>query len=225
MGVGHAAVALGASKAAPRLNVGWLVFAAFLADFLLGVFAWLGLEQARPADDFASRHYFLFTFSYSHGLVPLAIWGALFGLLVSRFYARDRWRVFIVAAAVVASHFPLDGLVHVAGLPILGEESPKLGLGLWKHMPAELALETLMAGAGVMVYLRVPGANTTFWSRWGIPAFMALLAGLTWTELLITRPPTVSQMVPNWIIAPVVFAAIVYVLDRKRARGLAKEGT
>jgi hypothetical protein len=45
-GVGHAAIALGAARAVPRVNAGWLVFAAFLADFLLGIFAIMGFEQA-----------------------------------------------------------------------------------------------------------------------------------------------------------------------------------
>jgi hypothetical protein len=50
MGVGHVAWALGASKAAPRINVGWLVLAALLSDFLLGVFAAVGLEHATVPD-------------------------------------------------------------------------------------------------------------------------------------------------------------------------------
>ena len=74
MGIGHAAVALGASRAEPRINVGLLIFAALLADFLLGIFAALGLEQAHVPPDYASRHYLTFTFPYSHGLVSLLIW-------------------------------------------------------------------------------------------------------------------------------------------------------
>lgn len=220
MGVGHAAVALGAAEAAPRVNAGWLVLAAMLADFLLGVFAWMGLEQARAPTDFASRHYLLFTFPYSHGLVPLALSGALLGLLVSWGRGKDRSRVFLVVTAVVVSHFVLDGIVHVAGLPILGENSPKLGLGLWNHMPLELSIETLMAAAGTAIYLRAAGPSASAWSRWGMPVYIALLAGLTWTQLLMTRPPTMAQLVPNWIIAPVVFAAIPYALDRKRVRAI-----
>jgi hypothetical protein len=217
MGVGHAAVALGAAKAAPRLNVGWLVFAAFLADFLLGIFAAMGLEQAHVPPDYASRHYLTFTFPYSHGLVPLMAWGVIFGLLISRLQRTDRQRVFIVVAAVVLSHFLLDGLVHVAGLPVAGENSAKFGLGLWKHMPLELSLETLMTAVAVAMYLKLAGAAAGKASRWGIPIFMALLCALTWTQLLITTPPQPAQLIPTWIVAPVVFAAIPYVLDRKRA--------
>lgn len=42
--------------------MGLLIFGAFLADFLLGVFALFGLEQAHVPSDFASRHYLTFTF-------------------------------------------------------------------------------------------------------------------------------------------------------------------
>ena len=216
MGVGHAAVALGAAKAAPRLNAGWLVFAAFLADFLLGVFAMLGVEQAHVPADYASRHYLTFTFPYSHGLVPLLLWGALLGFLVSRTQRPDRRRIFLLVAAVVLSHFLLDGLVHVAGLPVAGENSPKLGLGLWRHMPLELTLETLMAIAGVVIYLGVAGPGASAWSRWGIPVYMAFVCALTWTQLWMTKPPDPAQLVPSWIGGTLLFGVAAYVLDRKR---------
>jgi hypothetical protein len=219
MGVGHAAVALGAAKAAPRMNVGWLIFAAFLADFLLGIFALLGLEQAHVPADYASRHYLMFTFPYSHGLVPLLLWGGLAGFILSRLQAQDRARVFLVIGALVVSHFLLDGLVHVAGLPLAGENSPKLGLGLWQHMPLELTLETLMAAAGVVIYWRMAGHSPL--SRWGVAVFIALLTALTWTQLFAATPPTPAQLIPSWIIAPLVFAAIPWGFDRRR---LAAEG-
>jgi hypothetical protein len=221
MGVGHAALALGAAKAAPRLNVGWLVFAAFLADFLLGIFAAMGLERAHVPPDYASRHYLTFTFPYSHGLVPLIVWGAIFGFLISRLQRTDRTRIAIVAAFVVLSHFLLDGLVHVAGLPLLGENSPKFGLALWNHMPLELSLETLMTLVGLVIYLRTVGAAAPAVSRWGIPIFMALLAALTWTQLFATTPPQPAQLIPSWIVVPLVLSAIPYALDRKRIAALA----
>ncbi len=225
MGVGHAALALGAAKAAPRVNVGWLVFGSLLADFLLGIFALMGLEQAHVPADYASRHYLTFTFPYSHGLVPLLLWGALFGLLVSRIQRLERRRVFLVVAAVVLSHFILDGLVHVAGLPVAWEDSPKFGLGLWNYMPLELTLETLMAVAGVVLYLKTAGGAASAWSRWGIPIFMALLTALTWTQLSITKPPDPAQLLSSWIAGPLLFGTVVYALDRKRALAQATQAT
>lgn len=214
MGIGHAAVALGASRTEPRLNVGLLIFAAFLADFLLGIFAALGLEQAHVPPDFATRHYLTFTFPYSHGLVSLLLWGVLLGGVLCWLDRRSRKTAFLVILALVLSHFVLDALVHVPELPLLGENSPKLGLALWNHMPLELSLETLMAIAGIAIYWRLVGGSKL--SRWSIAIFMLLLTALTWTQLFITRPPIPAQLIPNWIVAPLVFAAIPYLLDRKR---------
>src|SRR5690348_15166961 len=113
MGIGHAAVALGASRAVPRVNAGILIFAAFLADFLLGIFGALGMERAHVPPDYATRHYLTFTFPYSHGLMALISWGVLFGAIFCWVDRQDRGRAFWIMAALVFSHFVLDGLVHV----------------------------------------------------------------------------------------------------------------
>jgi len=214
MGIGHAAVALGASRAAPRVNAGILIFAAFLADFLLGIFGALGMERAHVPPDYATQHYLTFTFPYSHGLVALVVWGLLFGAICCWVDRTDRVRAFWVMAALVFSHFILDGLVHVPELPLLGQNSPKVGLALWNHMPLELTLETLMALAGLVIYWTLK--STTKVSRWGMAVFVVLLTGLTWTQLFSTTAPTNSQLVSTWIIAPIVFSAIPYALDRNR---------
>ena len=220
MGVGHVAVALGALRAAPRVNVGWLIFAAFLSDFLLGILAWLGVEHFTPPENYASRHYLLFTFPYSHGLLPLLLWAAIFGGLVAAAYRFDRWRIWLVVAALVLSHFVLDGIVHVAGLPLAGESSPKFGLGLWKHMPMELLLETLMALAGIAIYWRIAGAGKSAVSRYGMAIFILLVCAMTWTQLVLTVPPPRQQLIFSLIVMPLLFAAIAYALDRRRVRGV-----
>ena len=222
LGVGHAAVALGAARLIPRLNVGWLVFAATLADFLLGVFAALRLEQAHVPADFATRHYLTFTFPYSHGLVPLLIWGTILGWLVSRLEGPDRSRAFVVVGALVVSHYLLDGLVHVAGLPILGESSPKLGLGLWENLPLELAMETAMTAACVVLYLQFIGSRAPAIARYGVTVLMVLLTAATWSPLATSVPPTEAQLIPSWIGMPVLFSALVYAFDRKRVQQLCR---
>ena len=216
MGIGHAAVALGAARAAPRVKVGLLIiFAAFLADFLLGVFAFFGLEQAHVPTDFASRHYLTFTFPYSHGLLFLLLWGILLGSLLCWLDRPHRVRAFLVIAALVLSHFALDGLVHVPELPLAGPNSFQVGLGLWNHMPLELSLETVLAIAGLGVYWKLAGNSTV--RRFGIALFVLLLTALTWTQLWAVTPPTPSQLIPSWIVAPLMFSVIPYAFDRKRA--------
>lgn len=218
MGVGHVALALGAAKATPRLNAGWLVFAAVLSDFLLGIFALLGMEHATVPPDYATRHYLLFTFPYSHGLLALVLWAAIAGLLISTLQSSARVKVFWIVAAMVLSHFVLDGIVHVAGLPLAGESSPKLGLALWNHLPLELSIETGMAVVGVAIYLTLAGAGASALSRYGIPIFMILMTALTWGQLSDVEPPKASELTVVWIVAPLIISAIVYALDRKRVR-------
>lgn len=221
MGIGHVAVALGAARAAPRLNVGWLVFAALLADFLLGIFASFGLEHATVPVDYASKHYLLFDFPYSHGLLALLLWAAIFGFLASRPFGLEGRRIGMVVGLAVLSHFLLDGLVHVAGLPLIGEGSPKLGLGLWEHMPVELGLETVMALAGIAVYWKLAGSSSV--SRYGMTIFVVLFTGMTWTQLALTTPPQAKQLNVSWVVVPLVLSAIAYGLDRKRVRGVLVE--
>lgn len=218
MGVGHVAVALGASRAAPRVNVGWLVFAALLSDFLLGIFATLGLEHSSVPENYASRHYLLFTFPYSHGLLPLLLWAALFGLLVTAVYRFDGARIWTVVALAVLSHFLLDGIVHVAGLPLWGENSPKFGLGLWNHMPLELVVESLMSLAGLAIYWKVSGSKSSALSRYGMVVFVLIVAAMTWTQLLLIVPPQPQQLKISWIVVPLVLSAIAFGLDRGRLR-------
>jgi membrane-bound metal-dependent hydrolase YbcI (DUF457 family) len=214
MGIGHAAVALGLSRAEPRINVGLLIFAAFLADFLLGIFAAFGLERAHVPPDFATRHYLTFTFPYSHGMVSLLLWGILLGGLLCWLDRRDRRRAFIIIAALVFSHFILDALVHAPELPLLGQNSPKVGLALWNHLPLELTLETLMAIAGVAIYWKLQGGSRV--TRGAMAIFTLLLTALTWTQLFATQAPSPSQLVPTWIIAPLVFSLIPFAIDWKR---------
>jgi hypothetical protein len=217
MGVGHVAVAIGAAKAAPRVNAGWLVFAALLADFLLGIFAYLGLEHATVPADFASKHYFLFTFPYSHGLLPLVLWGVLLGLLISWPHASTRGRVFMVIAALVVSHFVLDALVHVAGLPLAGENSPKIGLGLYRNLPLELALETVMTLVGAAVFWKVASRSAV--SRYGVILVTLIVLALSWTQLGLVIPPPPRAMIADWIAFPLILSALVYALDWKRVHG------
>ena len=118
---------------------------------------------------------------------PRFLWAAIFGFLASRPFGLDGRRIWMVIGLVGLSHFLLDGVVHVAGLPLIGEGSPKLGLGLWKNMPVELGIETVMALAGIAVYWRLAGNFSV--SRYGMTIFVALVTARNWTQLLLTTPP------------------------------------
>ena len=42
----------------------------------------------------------------------------------------------------------------VADLPLAGNDSPKLGLGLWRHLGPTVAVELLLLAAGAALYVR-----------------------------------------------------------------------
>src|SRR5215472_16379951 len=113
MGIGHVAVGLGLKFTDRRINVGWLIFAALLPDFLLGWFALAGLESYAAPRDYAAVHYLLFTFPWSHGLLADLAWATIAGVVAWGIARRPT--VAIIVAVAVLSHFLLDGIVHVKG--------------------------------------------------------------------------------------------------------------
>lgn len=219
MGIGHFAVGLSLKQADRSLNAGVLVFAAFLSDFLLGIFVPLGLEDYQVPADFATRHILSFTFPYSHGLAACVFWAGCAGLLVLWLRRADlagRAIAGLVVAAAVFSHFFLDALVHPPQLPILGEGSRHVGLGLWNHLPFELSLEAVMILAAVVLYYRNTRARSAL-GRYGMATYTALIAILMiGGQASGTAPPARNVLIASWLILVPVFAAIAFWLDRER---------
>jgi hypothetical protein len=222
VGIGHFAVGLALKKAEPRVNLGALIFAAYLSDFLFGLFVWFGLETYHVPGDLAAKHYLTFTFPYSHGLAASLFWSALAGSL---FYAgipasapAIRKRAAVVVVIAVFSHFILDALVHVAGLPVLGYDSYKIGLGLWEHLELELLLEVAMVVIGLMVYLKSTKEKNQI-GRFGMIALLSLLTPLMVVgQLTMTRVPSQNALIASWILTPLILASIAFWLDRQRIR-------
>ncbi|MBZ5724013.1 MAG: hypothetical protein LAP87_03375 [Acidobacteriia bacterium] len=216
MGIGHVAVALSLKPADRRVNAGLLIFAAFFADFLLGWCVLAGWESYQVAADYAHRHYLLFTFPWSHGLVPLLVWSAALALLCRAFLRGSRAALLVAVAA--ASHFVLDALVHVRGLPLAGPGSFALGLGLWRNLPLELGIEAAMTVAALALYLRATRDHSRG-RRAAMVVYVVLLAFLMISgQAAATDPPRRAELLSSWIAAPVLLSAIAAWLDR-RPRG------
>ena len=91
----------------------------------------------------------------SHSLVGMTIWAVIGAAVYYSWPTRDtsrHWQAAALVGFAIFSHFPLDLVVHVPDLPLWGQDSAKLGLGLWNNPTATLLLELGALTAGVAVY-------------------------------------------------------------------------
>lgn len=164
---GHYRAAFLAKTAAPRTPLWLLALAVQLVDVLWAGFVLFGVERLRLDPSLPSNPLVLEYMPYTHSLVGTLLWAGIAGFLVRRWLgsAAAAWAV----AAAVASHWPLDVIVHRPDITLWGAE-PKLGLGIWKPAAA-LVLELGLLIGAALVCLR-SGAIPA--SRVGVVVLAAL---------------------------------------------------
>ena len=120
---------------------------------------------------------------YSHSLAGALVWSAAAGLLAVGF-GRQQAAPWIALA--VFSHFVLDVPMHTPDMPILGDSSPKIGLGLWRHRDLALAAELIALGIGIWIWRQAPTLKP--WPRTRTIAFVTLLILLTLATPFLPPP-------------------------------------
>jgi len=218
MFAGHVGAALVLGRVERRVNVGVLVFAALWLDVVLWAFVLCGWERASIPADYASTHQVEFVFPYSHGLFAAVAWSALAGtaMLASRADSApsSRRRAALLVAVAVASHWLLDALVHVPEMPLLGSDSMKVGLGLWRNMPLALALEGLVLAAGLWLFLA--GRKLSKVRTVCLLLLSALLLALTVVGMTVAPPPpSVAAMAVSSLVIAVGVSVLVGWLARR----------
>ena len=215
MYIGHFGVAFAAKRLAPRTSLATLFAAAEFLDLLWPVLLLTGVEHVRivpgitkvsPLDYY---HY-----PISHSLLLVCVWAVLFaaGYWIVCRYWRGAW----VMSALVLSHWVLDAIVHRPDLPLSPGYLPMVGFGLWNHRVASIALELILFGVGLLIYLR----TTVAFDRIGNGSLLGLVTFLlvTWmANIFGPHPPSVRA------IAIVGVTAILFVpwgawIDHHRSR-------
>ena len=190
MFIGHFAAALAAKPLAPRASLGTLTFAAQWLDLLWPTLLLLGIERVRIEPGATASNPLVFEFyPWSHSLALVLFWAGV--LAAVHFAARREFRSALVIAALVASHWLLDALVHVPDLPLAPGPSLRLGAGLWNHPAAALVLEFTLLAIGVAFYVRSTAARDRI-GRWGLIAFVTLLALIQVGNAVGEPPPNVA---------------------------------
>ena len=212
MFIGHFALGFAAKRVAPRASLVVLFGAAQLADLLWPVLLAVGLEQVRidPGNTAFTPLDFV-SYPYSHSLLTLVIWGALFAWV---FRAPTRPRGALLLAALVVSHWLLDFVTHRPDMPLY-PGSAKFGLDLWASVPATVAIEAVMFIAGVWVYASCTRARDRV-GRWGFVGLTALFAVAYVANLASPPPPSVNALIVTDIIGAILTMVLTWWVDRHR---------
>lgn len=220
MFLGHYGAAFVLKRIEPKISLGTLFVATQLADLLWGAFLLLGWEHVRILpDDNPLLTLQFYDYPISHSLVGALGWGLAAAALYYSWPTRDttrHWQASAIVGAAVASHWLLDVIVHVPDLPLVGSDSPKLGLGLWRHPGLSVALELLILGAGVAVYLRSRSRRHPVRAV-RLAIVLLLLVGAYAASLLGPPPPSVTAIGVSDIAFMLLMGALAAWADRAAA--------
>jgi hypothetical protein len=203
MFLGHYGVAFAAKRVVPSTCLGWLLAATAALDLIWPLFLLLGLEHVRiaPGDTTVTPLDF-YDYPLTHSLVA-ALGSSVLVAAVYYGVRRDR-RGGVVIGALVLSHWVLDAIAHRPDLPLY-PGGPLIGLGLWNSLPATLAVEALVFGAGILAYSRatIPRDRIGKYALWSFVAFFSLIyVG----NVFGPPPPNVKAIgwlgLAQWLIVP-----------------------
>ena len=217
MFAGHIGAALAIGRAERRVNLGAFVFATLLLDLVLWLFVLLGWESVTIPANFSRSHQPEFVFPWSHGLLAAIAWSSLAGTGTFLWFAQRgsaNMRAAVCVAMAVFSHWPLDALVHAPELPIAGEGSTKVGLGVWQSMPIALTVEALIALAGLWLF--VAGAHLARGRKLWLGVLTLVTLGFTIAGMTVApAPPSVATMASSSLLTIVAVCALAGWLGKR----------
>src|SRR5258708_29051951 len=154
MFIGHNAVGFASKRLTPRVSLGWLMAAPILPDLLWPIFLLTGIEHVRIHPGDTRRPPFdFYDYPWTRSLAMSLAWSVAFALL---YYAISRYgRGALILGLGVLSNWVFDFFVHRPDLP-LWPGGPKVGLGLWNHPMAEMAIEGGLFAVGILLYRDTP---------------------------------------------------------------------
>ena len=203
MFVGHLAVALGARRAAPNANLGWLMAGVSALDLIWPIFMITGVEHATITPGATAFTPIVFdSYPWSHSLVMSVVWGVVLAAIAKAAGVKVSPGLLV---ALVISHWVLDFVTHAPDLPLWPGNSPRYGLTLWNSIPATIAIEGAMWIAGIATYMRSVGQSgrRPGWPFWSFVALCTVM----WITGPYSPPPPSEKLLGwfgliGWIIIP-----------------------
>ena len=193
MFIGHYSASFVAKAIAPQVPLWLLLAAAQLVDIVWGILILVGVEHASLDPSLASNSLVLHDMPYTHSLVATLAWSVIAFLMAwkaIRLAAREA----LAVAAVVASHWFLDLIVHRPDLPLL-TGAPKLGLGLWNFPQLAYGLEVSLLLVTLWLCVKAIPIRNDRRSVWY--GFAAALVAIQTMTSFGPIPATLSAMVAS----------------------------
>jgi len=215
MFVGHYGVSFALKRVSPRTSLGTLFLSVQVLDVLFSIFVLLGIEKLRIVPGFTQYNpYDLYYMPFSHSLAGAMAWSVVAGGLawVAGARAGAPW-----IGAAVFSHFLLDVPMHTPDMPLLGNDSPKIGLGLWRHRNLSLAAELVALCVGYWFW-RAAAPPTP--RRRRMDVFFAFLVALTVATPFFPPPADGAAFAYQALAGYLVLAAVAGWLSKSLMPGI-----
>ena len=218
MFLGHFGAALALKRVEPKISLGTLFLATQLVDLLWGACLLAGWEEVRIDPGYTAVTPLQFIhYPITHSLVGTLGWAFAGAAVYYSWPTRDtsrHWQAAAIVGLAVLSHFPLDVLVHVPDLTIAGDDTRRLGLGLWQHVGGTLAAELLLLAAGLVVYAAFKSRRHPV--RPGrLAGLVAVLLGLYLASVFGPPPPSVTTIAVADIVGLIGLALFAGWVDRR----------
>jgi hypothetical protein len=213
MFVGHYGVSFGAKSIAGRVPL-WVWFIAVQwMDVVWSVLVLSGIEKVRIVPGFTEANELdLYYMPYTHGLIGSIVCSAVFGAIVSLFFAGNRLNTFLLAAAASFSHWLLDLIVHLPDMPLYGN-SAKVGFGLWRHVILSFPLELIFLFAGAWLLARKITFSNSI-RRFGFWGFVVFLAAVQVYANFGPPPDSPQAMAIGALVLYLVLALLAGLAER-----------
>jgi len=188
MFIGHYGAAYAAKTVAPKAPLAAYFLAVQALDVLFSVFVLGGVEHMEIIHKYTAYNpYRLYDMPITHSLVGSLGWAVAVALIAA--IARLPRRESLWLGLAVFSHFLLDLPVHTPDLTIAGNDTARLGLGLWNNVPLVLALELAVLLGGWLLFTRSKRGDATFPERRN-QIFIVILILLTIVTPFAPDPPS-----------------------------------
>lgn len=197
MFIGHYAASFALKKLAPRTSLRSLLLGVQFVDILFMIFILFGIERMRLIPGTTASNALQLDFMpYTHSLVGSVLWAVAAFLLfrfalLPRSFGAARNVVAGAVSASVLSHYFFDVPMHIPDLPLFGDDSYKLGFGLWNNRTASIALEFFLTLGTFALYLTASKPGKGFAGKFGMPIFGCLLLVICVVQYFLPPPGTI----------------------------------